>query len=1144
MLKRGKVLALILVFSMLFASVAYAAVPNNSVVIGSKAYSIDYLMVEANIPEINQAVAENGNNPIFYQLPGVAETWTDVMTSQPATPEQIAAWPEITYKDAQGNVTRYGAGNGEPVVEQLTVVSVSAITITKLKVELDTAVDSASAANFQISGMTVTAATLDASKKVVTLTVTGAQTGKDYTLTVTGLKVNAVTMPDATKAFTMPNLGDLYTYSITLPDTVIKADGASQSLATFKIVDKEGNIATNAQDVEVAFATTFGSFAEQRVSVQNGVATNMLTSEFLTVDRTALITATIVEAADASLIGKKAETSIVMSPNPGSASENFGASMTAAEADQADRVIAYFNKDVSVSGYDPDNDGAVFDAGTGYSAFEKASVMVRKDSVSAITGTACAVKGLMPVTGNTKALQILLDVETSSANALTDNSDVYVEFTDKTGTLPVTKSATFRLTDARKPAMLSVANEGLNVLKVTFSEPVNADPLKFNAQDENNWTIDGTLLSDVATWGAATAEVGQFDPATGTDLRKVVTITLGAGKYFAPGNHSIQAANIGDWAALSDNNNVMNTQTLDFNIPVDNEAPTATVEVQSPEQWLITFNKDVLENATQFATNITLEKYNTTTAAWETDARVASVGTAAVNDTNLNLVVTKIVNNKFLVQTDYDWTRVYNTAANHKNYFNDQFRLKIAADAVTNVANGKKNVEQTLTLGGVMTYADTTSPVISEIKEVTPGALYQATMSEPVKLSSAANAEGATASQLQGSDGWPATWSNIPVPTAEFIKKDLSKTIPATIGATFVDSYNKVLSITPDAALDAGDWTLVIRSISDDVGNTAASATKDFTVTGPAPVATNFKVLWAFADIDTDKVVENKDTADGDASYDYIFVKFNKAVSVTGDYKNALKTANYTLDGVALPTGTQILANIAGYDDLDGVTDSVTIRLPQGALQGKNSPHVLNISSKIESTTAGETLSNGGEITLPFNADPVVMTADVNARALVDAAKACSDACAAGGIGAGEIAAFDTAYHNAQAAIAALAADDLVKAQYQAAIDSYKAAVIALPDFATYMSNTGANFALTGVVATGQLTLTVDGVAVTDFSSARYTVTNSTPAVATINNATGKVTAVAAGNTTISVKDNFWGLTDTVTVTVDATPSITGIATN
>ena len=833
----------------------------------------------------------------------------------------------------------------------------------------------------------------------------------------------------------MPNVAALYSPVISTTKAILKADGGDTTLVTFELKDAEGNLLENAEDVEIAFTTTFGSFAENRVSVQNGKATVLLTSEFLTQNRVANLRGLVVEAADSSLIGLKAEKDLLFSPNPSTVdNETIGASMTNAESNQADRIIAYFNKDVK-----PEDYLTV----TGALDSSKVAITVNKNSKVKNDGTKLPIKGLLPVPGNPRALQIMLDVEAGKTNALTDNADVYIEFVDKTGSVSVTRDYTFKLTDARKPSMLSVQREGLNKIIITFSEAVisdGTDPAR--AENPANWTIDGFQIDNLK-WNA-TAKVGQFTPNAngGVDKRNIVEITLGTGKYFTPGTHSVQAANIGDWAALIDPNNRMNTQTLDFVIPQDNDAPIATIEVQSPEQWLVTYNRDVIENEAQFAAKIKFQGYNTTTGQWVDNytggvKNVNSISTTPnTTDPNLDLKVKKLGGNKFIIQTDLDWTVVHNTSSTNKNYYNYNYRLQIPVGTVTNGANGRQNVEQNLTLGGAMTSPDVVSPKIDFMVETlgsTPGTSYDVTMTEPVKLSTAANNEGETLAQGQ---------TNLPVPKAEFIKSDNSLTIPGVVSTSFVDDYNKVLRVTPNYAigsnkLPAGNWTLVIRSISDDVGNTTPSATETFTVAGPIVGETDFEILWAFADEDTDWKVEDANSGSGNSNYDYVVVKFSKPVSITGDQINALKTSNYTFNGQPLPLGTQIFADIAGYDDLDNVVDSITIRLPQGALYGQNAPHVLNVSPYLKSAQ-GDALKNPGEKVLAYNI--ATINADILARVDLDAVKVALDAMA-NGIDAGEIVAFETAYLAAETAIDNLASTSLVKAQYKAALASYLASV-------------------------------------------------------------------------------------------------------
>lgn len=827
----------------------------------------------------------------------------------------------------------------------LKIAQVSAVNLTKVTVKFNQPVDEVKKENFSIAGLTVNAATLAEDKQTVTLSVSGAVVSKEYTVVVSGVRVKGEVAGEVKATFKTPSQDALFNPTLEFKNSVLKADGASSTLVTFKLVDAEGNLLTDAKDVVVSFSTTFGNFAQKRVTVQNGIATVQLTSEALTSDKHAEVTAQVIEAQDKNLIGLKAINTLLMTPNPDQTEVQAGALMTDAEAYQADRVVVYFNKDVKVSDF-VDANGAIDST--------KADVEVRTGVNNDLTGgTQLNVIGLLPVQGNSKALQLVLDKNTP----LTDNANVSVKFTDKRFTAKVPSTKVFKLTDARKPELLSVTNEGLKTLKVVFSEPVT----DLTAKKLENWSIDGKPLNSGA-WGTnPTVTVGDFNPKTGEDTRHVVTITLGKDTngnqvYFKSGTHSLQAANIGDFAQLTDKlNNLMDTQTLDFVIPVDNTVPTATVEVQSPEQYLVTFNTAINEDASALAGKLELQQYDNTTKQWKTY-------------TGQNLNIVKVDDNKFLVEVKEDWTKVYNTAVTQKNYYNDQYRLVIPKDAVTAGVNGKKNDVITLDLNGAMDVPDFTSPTISEMAEVDvnkPGEAYYVTFSEPVKIPGV-NDEGATPSQSQTND--------VPTPIVEFVKKDNSVTVKGKIEAGFVDKYDKVVKVVPvdpngqPTKLVGGDWTLVVRSVSDDIGNTTPSATKDFTV--KATTSTDqFKVTWAVADYDAN--LDNSTTDDGDSQYDYIFIKFSKAVALTGDYKNALKTSNYTLNGANLPQGTQIFADIQGYNDgTVDVVDSITIRLPEGTITNPDTT-VINIGQYIESDK-GEVLVNAGEHKLPTGTRPAL----------------------------------------------------------------------------------------------------------------------------------------------------------------------------
>jgi uncharacterized protein YjdB len=839
------------------------------------------------------------------------------------------------------------------LVTALKVTGVNVINSEKIVVNFSKALDAAAASNFAIPGMTVTSATLQEDATQVVLAVADAELGSDYSLTATGLTSEGAAQNTASFDFTMPSAESLYntemSFTFSGGHSVLKSDGSDSCLVTFSLTDSEGVAIEDSEDVEIAFTTTFGSFAEDRVTLQNGTATAMLISESLTSEKSALVRATVVEANNQNLINLNSTGNVTMTPIIDvSPEDNVGATLTDVVAAQADRVVLYFNKEVSVDKY-TDDFGNVDPT--------KCTLVVREEAENDTTGgNAVPVIGFKAVPGNSSALYAVLD----TTNVLTDNANVAVDFSDLTGTAVTNSTKMTKLTDARRPAMLSVATEGLNTLKITFSEPVidyagQAD----SAELLSNWVIDGFRL-DSASYGVTTAPtvmVGYFDPYTGEDTRNVVTIILGSdadGKqiYFTSGAHSIQGANIGDWANLTDaGNNVMNTQTLDFEIPVDEEVPTATVLVQSPEQYIVSFDKVISESAADLDAAMVLQKYNTTTKLWEAVPVGTGVGA-------MDLQVTQIAwdTPTFKVETTQDWTQFYNTQGTNKNYYNDSYRLYIPAESVTNVANGLTNVANELVLNGAITAPDVTSPVISEINEDTTTAAqdYIVTMSEPIKMPT-------------GGDGLPTlaqTQASIPQPTAEFIKADNSETIPANTVTAVTNAYDTRIFVAPSKTLSAGDWTLVVRSISDDVGNTAASVTQTFTVAGTTPVEEAFAIAWSVADTNYSDGFTVLQTEKDTTTQDAVYIKFTEPVKVTGDTANVLKTANYTLNGSLLPTGTQIVADILNYDDNDAVVDSVTIVLPAGTLTNATTT-VVTISNFLQNAD-GDVLTNGGQKKLPF----------------------------------------------------------------------------------------------------------------------------------------------------------------------------------
>ena len=128
-----KALALGSALTLTSSTVAMAAIPNESVIIGSKAYSIDCLFNNAYTAQINADLAVS-NGILYFNMNGGG--WKDIITGHVVTNEQMTALPNVTYIDKDGKSSIYAKGNGDLVVA-VSVESVSAVSGTaKVGVEL------------------------------------------------------------------------------------------------------------------------------------------------------------------------------------------------------------------------------------------------------------------------------------------------------------------------------------------------------------------------------------------------------------------------------------------------------------------------------------------------------------------------------------------------------------------------------------------------------------------------------------------------------------------------------------------------------------------------------------------------------------------------------------------------------------------------------------------------------------------------------------------------------------------------------------------------------------------------------------------------------------------------------------------------
>lgn len=965
------------------ATSAFAA-PSAGLYIGGnvdKYYSLtDFVNNEVSARgEINSVGLDNvlyidskGNGATVKKV-ALADTLNDALTK--VTLEDFAG---NVYKNAKTGETYDPSKDPDFIGGDLKVESVSAITKTSVKINFNKAVDSVTKDNFTIAGGVVNAATLSEDKKSVTLTVSGLTYETEYTVVAANILVDGKPVTLEGEKFKTPAVTDVYNLELTTdaPNDAILANGADNLVITAKLKDKvTGAVDVNADNVVIAFSSTYGNLANTRVTVQDGVATVVLTSEFSQKDLVSKIDAQIIEASGdyKDLIGKVVGTkNVYFKLDLGDGNTPETPLLTGAESNQADRVTLKFNKDVTVKDFVEFNEATnkfVVDASGNADFVDGVNVLVYQSKDGNNQPVPLQVRGLKPVAGNTKALEVILDKN----HVLEDNKAVYIEITQPSTNGEKKTQADFILTDARKPEATSVVAQGLKQVVVKYSEPVKEAKLQ----------LDGGLTK------IKTVTAGEFNQETLEDTRD--TATIETVDYLTAGTHSVQFSSIKDFAADSDPKNISTNQTLDFVVNGDDSIPNATVSVESPEQFRITFNKDVQDFE---LSDVKLQKLvkgsNGAADVWE-DAHNDKLALKQAIDPE----------SEYVLEMTQDWTKIYDTENTRKNYYNDQYRLVIAKDTVTNPANGKKNAEIILPLnfsGSKLNSPDTTSPVISGFDVGYAGKVitsFKVHMSEPVKLPGKDNA-GDTASQIQG--------TAVPTPIIEFLGKDKNGN-PVTVKGAVVDYTGdaeadkdflvKVADGQPTLesyVLEGGDknWTLVVRSISDDVGNTAPSLTHDFKV-DLENAAEVFMVKGTYKD----KPYNGVEGFLNGTGKDTIVLDFTADVKYTGTIENAVNPSNYLLDGENLPKGTTL--TVSDSDELPGV-DIVTITLPDGTLSADyNNVITLNKSLKSAKGTklTGEfeisfkpsDVSGAGAVDAQITALPQVAALTLNDEAAVKAAR-------------------------------------------------------------------------------------------------------------------------------------------------------------
>ena len=201
----------------------------------------------------------------------------------------------------------------------------------------------------------------------------------------------------------------------------------------------------------------------------------------------------------------------------------------------------------------------------------------------------------------------------SVGNFFRDNIVHTIFFPEEvTGVVEQSNPIGFQFSDVTAPFVYGLTVVDNCNLIVEFSEPICETLAETPKEKDDNphFTIDGKRLYFVTTPGQPDIDhavstsrilitdlyVGKYDAVAKKDDRHLVFIKIYPEDHFklAVGNHILQIHNVGDWAGWTDpDQNRISTQSYPFTVNPDTVLPVAEVIRQSPEQFLIRFNRKV-----------------------------------------------------------------------------------------------------------------------------------------------------------------------------------------------------------------------------------------------------------------------------------------------------------------------------------------------------------------------------------------------------------------------------------------------------------------------------------------------------------------------------------------------------------------------
>lgn len=761
----------------------------------------------------------------------------------------------------------------------------------------------------------------------------------------------------------------------------ITADGGDNTVLKFKMINTvTQKTDETANDITLAVTTSFGELSNPTVTINKGVGTLVLNSEFSAKELDCKVIADISRQSSnaTDLIGKVVgETHITFEPFK--TTEDTTPKLQKVESDQADRITLFFDREVEIKDFVKKNEATdtyqtektgdlihqvFYNTTTNKPVFTVTQDDVNGQKVSYPIAGLAEARNDDGTRVSKKVLQLILD----ESVALDDNNVVDVSYVNAPCGINTNRS--FKLTDAKKPEFTAIESIGMKKVKITFSEAI---PAREN-QQKAGYTINGS------NYTVGKVDYGKYNPATAEDGRSIVVLTLGNDdkkkqQYFKPGKAILGVTNVIDYAGITDiGKNIITNKTENFEVIEDANIPTAKV-VESPEQYRVTFvgDKNGKECPVYFTDDTKTAKIDP--IVFFSNALQVKVGNRYVSlldtvktikpglqlgseeGTKITpqilatltsfLNVTKVSDSEYVVELNEDWTKFYTTSLNNRNYYNDLYKFVFEVDTVYNDNNGLLNenkIELDLNYeGSPLNTPDDSSPKVVAIHSTDDDRYFAAQMSEPVQFTTTGgDASNITLSETQSSQPAKVEFKGLDANGEVFTfdgklngyyGNDKKGDTLLALEAIYTDKKDNN-QYTIQQLVDRGygtKWTLSLTYVYDDVKNAAETSTVSFEV---LPSSGLFSI----------SSVSGNTSATNGTNNDIINVVFTEGIS---DIADALDITRWKLDGYAFPENSILEIIKDGGNSKVGYY-SVRFTLPKGTIR-KGKSHILNVDKGIES---------------------------------------------------------------------------------------------------------------------------------------------------------------------------------------------------